>query len=717
MKIVVNKLFRGNIFCEEYEDLTTNNLIDLSRKQIAVVYGPNGAGKTSFTKVLSQEQHAKYLIEIDGRKYSEKDSKIVHIIEDQNGRNIIKGETDEFLIGINIKREHELRKQLDEGFVDLFENLLVNELKNRFGISTKDSTLIFLISNTFLRSYISQIANNKQKGRSINRDEFLREIERIPTPSKLSYEIELFSFFINDLKSKDSIIGYFDSLDLEKIEKKPIAQQIEETKDAISILEKYDYRNDCVVCDSSIERIKLLEKKRKQNETANSSLDPATKEVIAKIIDKVTANDPFEFKIKLTFALRTGEKDVLQKLKVMIDYYKSVFDSVLTSTIIDLVKGSNLKDINDEYNKILQEKPKLEDEDILYIKSFLSECFDRKIDLIRSTDKTLKLVLGEDEFLGKNRNELGLSNGEQNFLSLSFELLKAKKVSHKIILLDDPISSFDSIYKNKIAYAIIKFLVNKKTIVLTHNTDLIKLLEHQHRNCFVLYYMNNTHGEENGFVYIRPTEIKLLLYTYEFLSLLRDGIKDEIVDEEAFLVSIIPFMRGYSKLINRDDLKNKLTKLMHGYESECQNLTEIYDELFGTGIITHDHTLSVNEIMSIDLSKPNILKNDNYPLLNKTLSHTLSYLYLRLHVEKKLVEKFCINTQKNEMLTEIIQEAFKGSNVSDIENRVFFLSRKTLLNEFNHFETDLNIFQPAIDINNQTLQREKNDILGRLNDL
>lgn len=47
------------------------------------------------------------------------------------------------------------------------------------------------------------------------------------------------------------------------------------------------------------------------------------------------------------------------------------------------------------------------------------------------------------------------------------------------IELDDPISSFDSVYKNKIAFCIIKFLENKKQIILTHNTDLIRLLEVQ----------------------------------------------------------------------------------------------------------------------------------------------------------------------------------------------------------------------------------------------
>ena len=51
--------------------------------------------------------------------------------------------------------------------------------------------------------------------------------------------------------------------------------------------------------------------------------------------------------------------------------------------------------------------------------------------------------------------------------------MKAKKSDMPVVVIDDPISSFDSIYKNKIVYAIVKILHNKKRIVLTHNTDLI----------------------------------------------------------------------------------------------------------------------------------------------------------------------------------------------------------------------------------------------------
>jgi len=60
-------------------------------------------------------------------------------------------------------------------------------------------------------------------------------------------------------------------------------------------------------------------------------------------------------------------------------------------------------------------------------------------------------------------------------------------------------------------------------------------------------------------------------------------------------------------------------------------------------------------------------------------------------------------------------ESFKGND--NIKHRIFFTSRKTLLNEFNHFEGNLNIFQPAIDISDTALEKEKKSIMEYLENL
>jgi len=80
-------------------------------------------------------------------------------------------------------------------------------------------------------------------------------------------------------------------------------------------------------------------------------------------------------------------------------------------------------------------------------------------------------------------------------------------------------------------------------------------------------------------------------------------------------------------------------------------------------------------------------------------------------VEKALVQKFSINTNEKKKLGQIISAAYPDENdITQIRNRIRLTSKKTLINEFNHFEGNLSIFQPAIDITDQALGKERTDI-------
>lgn len=90
-----------------------------------------------------------------------------------------------------------------------------------------------------------------------------------------------------------------------------------------------------------------------------------------------------------------------------------------------------------------------------------------------------------------------------------------------------------------------------------------------------------------------------------------------------------------------------------------------------------------------------------------------------------MIDIFNLTVRDNEilMLNQIIQNAFRCDDENNPEYRfkrecrVFFTSRKTLLNEFNHFEGNMNIFQPAIDINLNKLQTEIVSIKEKLDEI
>ena len=128
-------------------------------------------------------------------------------------------------------------------------------------------------------------------------------------------------------------------------------------------------------------------------------------------------------------------------------------------------------------------------------------------------------------------------------------------------------------------------------------------------------------------------------------------------------------------------------------------------------------------ILNVPIFGLDIIDAEEYPLLADTLIQTLIYYHIRMKVEYELVSIFNIPHPEGQvlLLTDIIQKAFRpaaGATQEQKEklrnHRVFFTSRKTLLNEFNHFEGNMNIFQPAIDITETALQKEVADIENEL---
>lgn len=768
-KIIFKKLKRQEIFNETFLDFSKNNTIEfkkVSKSRIAVLYGPNGTGKTSLAKTLDKEINEidmEFEIEYNNNLYTKENCDIFHIINDQNDRNIIKGEASDYLIGENIKKECELKKYLDKEFTNLFVEKLSKGLKDRFGISSSKNGLISYIDDLDIKRYVIELSNKQSKGSRIDRGDFINKIEKISIADDTihKYDETKYKFIIDNFTDNKSII--YKLLNIRKINLNKNIKKIEETSVAITILDKFDYKHECVVCDSMLgDRVGLIEKKQNEKKSFIESLDKETKKILDEIISLVDKKivDPFEIKNTLYDSITNGSID---KINLLINEIKK-FIYIIKCDIYHLFKDclidSDLSERYYEYKNILKEQPQITDDELLFIKQIVSENIGKNIELKRDKDdgSRFRLFLSGESLLDmKDREDFKLSNGEQNFISLSFELLKAKRSNSEIIVLDDPISSFDSIYKNKIAFAIIKFLENKNVLVLTHNTDLIRLLEFQLKNCFNLYIYNNNEDANNGFIYVSKDEKEIFLNIDKLITLFRKDIVTYVKNERLFLMSMVPFMRGYANIIGDSFNYKKLSKIMHGYEHEVVNITKIYNDVFGDGncirelaldihnngfdgrdltkvyksmkdnkklLFKTQYEVSSKSIIDEELLDIEIIDKCKYPLLNKTLIHTLTYLVLRLSVEKVLVENYRISVKRNPPLQELISKAFEVKREDSYEvkqnkinQRVFFISRKTLLNDFNHFEGNMNIFQPAIDITDEALKKERDKLRDFLNDI
>lgn len=722
-KIIFEKIENEDIFVSDYKKLIRNNEIDFSREGISVIYGPNGTGKTSLVKVLSSEKGTKVKYTYDEKEYT--DGSQFFVINDQNNRNIIQGETKDFLLGDDIKKEFELQEYIANEY-----NRLCTEgisiLKSNYGVSSSSSKTIDCFSECpTIQNIIKDLMNNRTKGSKTSVDTYISELEKHIQITIPDYEQAKLDYIISGLSEKNPLINEIETIGTSELANNSHIKEIEENTEAIKILSRFSYKDQCIVCDSNgIDSENLLNKKSKNKEEIIKTLDEKTKKIVEKIIANISEKDPFRIKDIMLGAIETGNLRDVSLLKGLIKYYKNILAKKVIKELVKLYNSSDIKIKNEEYHKLINQKPDITEEDFLYIEQIISNNMSKKLQIIRDDKKNIKIVLENKEFLGISREELPLSSGEQNFLSLTFEFLKAKNSDKPIIILDDPISSFDSIYKNKIAYAIVKILQNKKRVILTHNIDLLRLLDGQFKKCFRLFLFNNTKNEENGFIALNSDERDMLINLDELLKTFREKIYEHIKDVELFLISLIPFMRGYSTIINDNNIKEDLTQLMHGYKTNTVDIAECYIKLFGNknNIIPNNFEVNVDDILNKTVDGKEIVDKEKYPLLNRTLVHSFTYLFLRLLIEKKLVSKYNIDTESKSgarQLGQIISKAFpeNSKNSDDLKNRVFLTTKKTLLNEFNHFEGNMSIFQPAIDITDHMLKKEKTDILAFVNSL
>lgn len=94
------------------------------------------------------------------------------------------------------------------------------------------------------------------------------------------------------------------------------------------------------------------------------------------------------------------------------------------------------------------------------------------------------------------------SIGENNLITFLVKIYSFLGSDKEILLLDDPVSSLDMINHYKIAFEIIKASrnPNKYLIVLTHSTELLNVLQSQYPNFFEYFYID----EDTTKLFIQP---------------------------------------------------------------------------------------------------------------------------------------------------------------------------------------------------------------------
>lgn len=261
--------------------------------------------------------------------------------------------------------------------------------------------------------------------------------------------------------------------------------------------------------------------------------------------------------------------ELLRNQKIEIAYY-SHLQSSATKEKIEIVNSSIDKLL--EKAGLLQGKVNLQkkyvekviNENKEEINSFLRNAGYRYyVDIVEDTKKQYSIKLIHKDYILNSVSDVRehLSFGERNAFAIVLFMYDAVKSKPDLIVLDDPISSFD---KNK-KYAIVDMLFRKEkslrgrtVLMLTHDFEPIIDMVFHHRDRFeipVAFFMENFKGQ------LREKEVrKEDIFT--FIEICNDNTKREVND----ITKLVYLRRKY-------EILNERGSATISYPTSCTNVT------------------------------------------------------------------------------------------------------------------------------------------------
>ena len=283
------------------------------------------------------------------------------------------------------------------------------------------------------------------------------------------------------------------------------------------------------------------------------------------------------------------------------------------------------------------------------------------------------------------RNVEKYSTGEVNLMVFTFTIYQFIASNKEILIVDDPLSSYDISNQYRIMFDLVQASSSgKKVIILTHNIDCINIANTQHRNIFKYKYIEKVDG---------------ILY-----------LKDINLNESDSVLSISNLLA----YVSTDENKDKYFKLLIEREDDLQapeNLVFHYDRSYS---FEYENVNLTNEyfVSLIDNLDNNFVYNKSFE--QNAIDKIFYMTAIRIWIEEKFYQNNPNDNSLNGktfgekieyMFPKNGQTRWKGSSSV---TRKYLMSKKTMINQHNHYKSQILPFNYALNI---TLDELKNEIL------
>jgi len=353
---------------------------------------------------------------------------------------------------------------------------------------------------------------------------------------------------------------------------------------------------------------------------------------------------------------------------------------------------------NEEIKRLYKEKErffdniKREEEEI---KKMLNSKFEIKLDDIIFDTENYQLIIK----LNRERNQY--STSEINLMIFLINLYEFIASNQEIIVIDDPLSSYDITNQYIILYELISKInrfnnSEKLALIFTHNIETLNIVKSQ-----LNASLNNFFEFENIEVYLcNDRKIRVLNKFFIDTNIVGSVFNiDNFISKTQNNIKLKEYIKYLKKLYEKDFNGNEYANLFH-YNGEftIENLSNMY-------FVNLIDNLTNNSLQNEGFYENGIIKITYMIALRVWIEYQL-YQNIESDIQNKFIKKYKLYDKINLVFSNNGINWKGNSKVS----KKFLLSKKVMLNQNAHSKDQISPFYYVLNISLYDLEKEINEI-------